>query len=153
MGLGNPLMGDDGIGCSVVERMTREAGVDADAEFLLAGCDLLRHEYRMRGCQRVILVDAMLDDQPPGTVSVFDSRHLHELYGGPSHPHHLSVAQALELLDLLSPLVDAARIRLITVSVESVQAREGLSPELGAKLARIVKRVWREVAERPAVRS
>ena len=57
LGLGNPLMGDDGIGCVLAERLASDPRLPADTEVLVAGSDLLRFAGRMEYRQRVILIE------------------------------------------------------------------------------------------------
>jgi hydrogenase maturation protease len=76
VGLGNPILGDDGVGWKVAEEVRKRlrssnAGTvggerDIDVEFLsLSGLSLMEH---LIGYERAILIDAMTSDQEPGGV-------------------------------------------------------------------------------------
>ena len=69
IGLGNPLMGDDGIGWHVAERLAADPRLPDGVEAIQGGTDLLRCAARIEGRRRVIVVDAVRDDAAPGTVS------------------------------------------------------------------------------------
>jgi len=77
VGLGNPLSGDDGFGPLVLERL-RASGVDRlpDVTLLDAGTDLLNHIESFADCDRVVLIDAVLDPDgklgSPGQVEALE---------------------------------------------------------------------------------
>src|ERR1039458_2331996 len=70
LGLGNPLMGDDGAGARVAEMLAADSAVTDRAEVFAAGTDLLRSMERIDGRERVILVDAVECGDEPGRISV-----------------------------------------------------------------------------------
>ena len=78
IGLGNPILGDDGVGWKVAEEVKKMTspptplllgeGSDVDVEFLsLGGISLME---QLIGYDRVILIDAIASDQKPGSVMV-----------------------------------------------------------------------------------
>lgn len=71
IGLGNPILGDDGAGWRVVENVKKD--LDADSEVSVAclslgGISLMEH---MIGFQRAILVDAFISEENIGSVFVY----------------------------------------------------------------------------------
>ncbi len=138
IGLGNPLMGDDGIGWRVGERLAADPRLPADAEAICGGTDLLRCAGWIEGRRRVVLVDAVVDGEPPGTVSALDERTV-ELRQ--TNAHQLSAVQAMQLLRLTTP----AAFKLLGVSVESVHATGELSPALAGRLPALLDRVMEEL--------
>jgi hydrogenase maturation protease len=81
VGLGNPLLADDGVGWRVAEavraRLAGDPALTADARFAVVEVDQLAVGgltlmERLVGCRRAILVDAMVTgEHPPGTVRRF----------------------------------------------------------------------------------
>jgi hydrogenase maturation protease len=70
VGLGNPILGDDGIGWKVAEQVQQQLDSDSpvDVEFLsLGGISLMEH---LIGYKRAILIDAVMSDQETGSVIV-----------------------------------------------------------------------------------
>lgn len=70
VGLGNPILGDDGIGWKVAEAVKQQLASDSpiDTEFLsLGGISLMEH---LIGYERAILIDAVASDQEIGSVIV-----------------------------------------------------------------------------------
>jgi hydrogenase maturation protease len=130
VGLGNPMMGDDGVGALVVESLAGQV----DADTLLGGTDLLRHAGEMEGRERVILIDAMEGDVA-GVITVTDEDPPEALSAG---AHALSAPAAVRLL---RPLMPEVRFTWLLMGVHSARMGEGLSPELAAALPRLRERV------------
>lgn len=68
VGLGNPILGDDGVGWKVAEEIKRQIPADAQIEVLclsLGGIGLMEH---LIGYDRAILVDAFISDQEVGSI-------------------------------------------------------------------------------------
>ena len=126
VGLGNSLMGDDGVGALVVESLAGQV----DADTLLGGTDLLRYAGEMEGRQRVILIDAIESDVA-GEITVTDEDPAEALSAG---AHALSAPAAVRLLRQLTPEV---RFTWLLAGVRSARMGEGLSPELAAALPRL----------------
>jgi hydrogenase maturation protease len=77
IGLGNPILGDDGVGWRVIEALEARLGTDDDARREAGAVELDRVAVgglslmeRLVGYDRVILVDAMLGPAGPGTLMV-----------------------------------------------------------------------------------
>ena len=121
VGVGNSLMGADGIGWRVAEALWTDPRLPDDAEVLCGGTDLLRLSVKER--RRVIIVDAALQGAA-GPI--------------PRTAHALSVPEAVALLKLESPEVE---FTLIAVPVDSVEFGDGLPPAVAAKVPEIVAKV------------
>lgn len=70
VGLGNPILGDDGVGWKVAEKIKQQLTPDSpvDVEFLsLGGISLMEH---LIGYECAILVDAVASDQETGSVII-----------------------------------------------------------------------------------
>ena len=69
LGLGNPILTDDGVGVRVAEAVRAALPPDADVEVCEVSVGGLRLMERMLGYERVILVDALQPgDGEPGTL-------------------------------------------------------------------------------------
>ena len=138
IGLGNPLMGDDGIGWRVAEALAAHPRLPADTDVICGGTDLLRCASQIEGRRRVVLVDAVQDGAPLGTVSVIEEDAADSYQ---EHAHHLSAGQAMTLLRLTMPVC----FKLLGVSVPSARVASGLSPALSARMPAILDRVIEEL--------
>ncbi|MFB3826719.1 MAG: hydrogenase maturation protease [Bryobacteraceae bacterium] len=139
IGLGNPLMGDDGVGCRVAECLAVDPRLPEDAEVIAGGTDVLRLAETMQGRQRIVLLDAMLDAGLPGDVAIVETA----AAGG--HAHHLSAAECVGLLRAVTPALAGVRFTVLAIAVESAHPG-GLSPALARRVPEIAGRVLRELA-------
>jgi hydrogenase maturation protease len=144
IGLGNPLMGDEGVGCLLAERLASDPGLPGDIEVLDGGADLLACADRMSGRTRVTLLDALLDPSEPGAVRVFEGDFA-ALETGQPGVHALSAVASLQLLQVAYPELRDVRFRLITVAIVSASFSANLSPLLAAKLPQLLDQVLREL--------
>jgi hydrogenase maturation protease len=140
VGLGNPILGDDGVGWRIAEGV--QALLEARPEryppeqvqvvcLSLGGLSLME---RLIGYERVILVDALgLGRDPVGTVQSFPLEALPDLTGG-----HLASAHDTTLQTAIAVGRSMGAELPRTVSVVAVEARavydfsEELSPPVAA---------------------
>jgi hydrogenase maturation protease len=142
LGLGNPLLGDDGIGWRVAEQirpLVTNPVVEVDC---LAGGGLSLME-RVIGYDRVVLIDALFTGQsPPGTVSSFELAELpNSTAGHLSSAHETSLTTALQL-GLKLGLALPGQIRVVAIEAEHVyDFSEELTSPVAAALPEAVQRV------------
>lgn len=145
IGLGNPLMGDDGAGCAVAERLAADPRLPESVEVICGGSDLLRYAGQMEGRSRVVVIDAIHDDAEPGSVLTFEEAGWRGLDDRQDHAHHLSAVQAVGLLQTITPI----RCTLLGIAVSTVRMADGLSPKVEARIPAIVDQVLQEAGRRP----
>jgi hydrogenase maturation protease len=71
LGIGNPLMCDEGIGIRVIEELQSASGNFPEADFLDAGTGGIAMVHRLEGYKKAILIDCALMGQQPGTIKRF----------------------------------------------------------------------------------
>ena len=142
MGVGNVLMGDEGVGVHAV-RLLEQCAWPAGVSLLdggTGGFHLLSH---VGGCDVLVMVDATLDSRPPGTVSVIEPRYASDFPKALS-AHDIGLK---DLVDSAAMLEMLPKILLITVSVAELQPMQmTLSPEVEASLPQVEARVAALVA-------
>jgi len=142
MGVGNVLMGDEGVGVHAVRLLERRAW-PAGVSLLdggTGGFHLLSH---VGGCDVLVMVDATLDSRPPGTVSVIEPRYASDFPKALS-AHDIGLK---DLVDSAAMLEMLPKVLLITVSVAELQPMQmTLSPEVEASLPQVEARVAALVA-------
>ena len=143
IGLGNPLMGDDGVGCIVAERLASDPRLPTCAEVISGGSDLLRYSRQMEGRSRVVVIDALQADTEPGSVFLFEGV-CSRLDEHQDQAHHLSAVQAIRLLEMLQ----SVPCTLCGISISSAAVGTGLSPRVDARMPEILDRVLQELKRR-----
>lgn len=105
LGVGNPLMGDDGVGVLAVQRLLARPDLPPDVTVMDGGTAGLGLIPLIENYHRVVLVDAVLMGEPPGTVRRFK---WHEArVAGHERPlslHQSGLADALALAEALGCL-------------------------------------------------
>ncbi len=152
VGLGNPLLGDDGVGWRIAEEVLMSLSADQpahdniDVECLaLGGLSLMEH---LIGYDRAILVDAIeLPDISPGHVQKFSLNDLPDYAAGHlSSTHDTTLPKAIQVgKSLGARLPDDIQI----ISVQSpfiYNFSETLSPAVAAAIPIAVKLVIDELA-------
>jgi hydrogenase maturation protease len=156
IGLGNPILGDDGVGWKVAEAVKRElaaqslilqSSIDVDC-FALGGLSLME---RLVGYDRAILIDAVAAHQPVGAVSrcrledLPEHRSLHT-----ASAHDTSLQNALRLGRQMGAHLPET---VIVVGVEAEQLydfSETLTPSVEAAVpqaAQVVLEVLRSFSQ------
>jgi hydrogenase maturation protease len=138
IGLGNPTLGDDGIGWRVAEAISACLGQRAAVEVGTASLRGLSLMERLTGYERIILVDAIFTGQKPvGTVSQYSLSELPELSAG-----HSSAAIDTSLRNALNigrsmdiPLPQDKEVTIVAIEAENVyDFSEKLSPPVEAAI-------------------
>ncbi len=124
VGIGEDAAGDDGVGLAIARRLAArglDVRVRADASIVL--------ELLAAG-SRLVIVDAVVNGGPPGTVLRLDAE---DLASGPTplSSHGLGLAEALTLARALYGPVQVA---IVGVAIEPPSARLGLSPAVEAAI-------------------
>jgi hydrogenase maturation protease len=121
LGLGNPILTDDGVGIRVVHAL-RARTLPAGVFFAEAGVGGLRLLETIAGYERVILVDAILNPEGrPGEICLLGPQDLRtSLHSGSAHD--LSFSDALELgRELGMDIPEDPHIKIVAIQVEDVQ--------------------------------
>ena len=140
LGLGNPILGDDGVGWRVVERVRGQVEspeVEVDC-FAGGGLSLME---RLVGYDRAILVDVTITGQrPPGSVCALALEQLADpAVGHVSSPHDVTLQTAL-LLGRALGIRLPDRITIVGVEVEtSYEFAEELTAPVAAAVPRAVQ--------------
>ncbi len=144
IGLGNPILGDDGVGW-VVARQVEEhfTGQRNDIEFdylSLGGLSLME---RMIGYQRVVIIDSLTTGKHPiGKVTTFTLDELADLSGGhTTAAHDVSLKTALATgRKLGADLPPDKDVYIVAVEAQQVyDLQEGLTPPIAAAVPQAVR--------------
>jgi hydrogenase maturation protease len=144
LGLGNVLLGDDGAGPAAIARLRDGYEAPAGTSVLDGGTLGLALLPYLEDARRVILVDAVAADEPPGTLVRLEGAEVGPAIATRLSPHQVGVAD----------LLDGARWRgrepgqliLLGVVPASIDLGVGLSTPVRRSLPRLVDLVCAEAA-------
>lgn len=145
LGLGNPLQGDDGVGCRVVKALDARALPDT-VEVMDGGTPGIGLLNLLEGRARVILVDAAEMGLAPGEFRRFTADQV-TLVGSAQRLslHRASVADALALARALN--IALPDIVFFGVQPASVEWRDSLSPAVQDAVPRVLEAILDELKQ------
>lgn len=132
LGLGNPLMGDDGAGQEILARLSAWDGWGSQVEFLDGGTQGLALLGRFDGRKAVVFLDAVRLGDPPGAVHVLTGDELGRMGGRVTCAHEGSAPQILAALQLLNQTPE--EIVLVGIEPQRVETRLGLTPAVESSI-------------------
>jgi len=141
VGIGNPIMGDDGVGI-VAMRMLREKEPDA-ADYLEAPVGGLQLMEMLCGYEKAVLIDCFVSERC-GEIRRLS---VGEAFADPKLccPHDTDFGTALALAKSLSlPLPDELVVYAVGVA-DDRRLSESLSPEVEAVLPELIDRLRTEL--------
>jgi hydrogenase maturation protease len=137
LGVGNLLMGDEGVGVAAV-RYLEDKGFADHAELVDGGTSGFHLLGLFRDRQHIILIDAATDGKPAGTVSFIRPRYASD-FPPTLTAHDIGLKDLLESAALLG---DLPEVDLITVSIGDLGLMTmELSHAVAASLPQIEKLV------------
>ena len=146
IGLGNPILGDDGVGWKVAEGVRRQlaaSGKRSSVEVDCASLGGLSLMERMLGYQRVILVDSMETGQSPeGSVKVFPLAALpNPMEGHSTSIHDTSLMNALQAAQAIGESIPK-QVDVVAIEAKNVRDfSEELSPAVSSAVPLATRKV------------
>jgi len=143
IGLGNPILGDDGVGWKVAEELSSVVGHQSSVEIDTAALGGLSLMERMLGYDRVVLVDSMETGYSPvGSVRSFPLASLPDPMSGHSaSAHDTSLITALKTAESIGAHIPK-RVDVVAVEAQNVyDFSEELSPLVAAAVPVAVEKV------------
>jgi hydrogenase maturation protease len=138
VGLGNPILGDDGVGWRVAEEVAKRTADLTEVEVDCASLGGLSLMERLTGYRQVILIDSIFTGSKPiGTVSRFNLSEIPDLTAGHStSAHDTSLRTALNVgrgMDIVLP--EDRGVNIVAIEAEAVY---DFSQDLSAPVAAAV---------------
>jgi hydrogenase maturation protease len=143
IGLGNPILGDDGVGWKVAEELSSIVGHQSSIEVDTASLGGLSLMERLLGYDRVVLVDSMETGQGQvGSVRTFSLASLPDPMAGHSaSAHDTSLITALKTAESIGADIPK-RVDVVAVEAQNVyDFSEELSPPVAAAVPKAVQAV------------
>jgi hydrogenase maturation protease len=137
LGIGNYLMGDEGLGVHFVNQLKEEVEPGL-ADFLDGGTAGFQLMEYLESYPHIIMIDATLDGKPAGTIQKVKPRFSKDFPSAMS-THEIGLKDLVEGLLLLGKMPD---IHLFIMSIEKIQPLSTLlSPEIEITLPKLKREV------------
>jgi hydrogenase maturation protease len=142
LGVGNLLLSDEGLGVHVAKKLM-EMELPPGVQVVEGGTDGFRLMNVVTEADRLIIVDAVKGGEAPGSIYRFDIK------DAPTYPdayktsvHQIGILEVVHLSELVGKTPETV---IIGVEPRSLDMGMELSPEVEAKLPRIIELVFEEV--------
>lgn len=135
LGVGNLLMGDEGVGVHVLRQLEQEP-TPPDVRLLDGGTGGINLLLEFDGVRDIVLIDATLDGQPAGTLSFLQPKTAGELPRGLG-AHDFGLKDLFAVAALLDRM---PTVHLFTISVEEIRPMcMELSPAVAAAVPKLAE--------------
>ena len=144
LALGNPLLGDEGVGLRALQALASAADFPPSVELLDGGTAGLSLVPRLRSADRVLVLDAVSAGRPPGTVMRLDGVELGRERSGKISTHQIGLEDILAA----SRLSDGPEeIVILGVEPASLSLGVGLSAPVESAIGKLVAAALRQLRE------
>ncbi len=146
LGLGNPLMGDEGIGVYLVEQLSNLAAEYPSVDFLDAGTGGLSVLHYIEGRRKAVIIDCAFMDETPGVIRRFapDEVRSRKVLAHQS----LHEADLLRIIEIARQLGQAPEeIVIFGIQPQRIELTQELSPALMNRMDDYVASIRRELDE------
>lgn len=146
IGLGNPLMGDDGLGLAVLEELRTGYALAPEVELVDGGTWGMNLLPVIEDADELILIDAIDVGQQPGTFVRLEHSRLPRYLATKISPHQVDLRDVLGLAELRGTLPpDTVALGL---QPQSIELRNSLSDVLRCQVDTLAAAVVQELARR-----
>ncbi len=147
LGVGNPILSDDGVGIHVARELKKKGVPGVDVEELAAsGLELLDV---VRGYDKVIIIDAIqTEGGVPGQLHYLEEKDFERSIHG-SSPHGINIATALALGRRIVPREMPKEVVFLAVEAEDlVNVSEMLTEKVARAVPEAVARIEKELRKK-----
>jgi hydrogenase maturation protease len=145
IGLGNILMGDEGVGVHALRYIQENFVAPPELEIVdggTSGLDLLPF---IEGRDHVLFVDAVNFNREPGYIGVLTHGQIPALFSAKGSLHHMGLMDVLAAAQLLGKLPE--QMTLIGIQPHTIAAGLDLTPTLQARLKPLADRILAQMAD------
>ena len=144
LALGNPLLGDEGVGLRALQALASATDLPPSVELLDGGTAGLSLVPRLRSADRVLILDAVTAGRPPGTVLRLDGSELGREGFGKISTHQIGLDDILAASRLSS---GPEQIVILGVEPASLSLGVGLSASVESAIGTLVSAALRQLRE------
>ncbi|MDD5134342.1 MAG: HyaD/HybD family hydrogenase maturation endopeptidase [Phycisphaerae bacterium] len=144
LGLGNPLMSDEGIGGFIINRLLEKKDSYPNIDFVDAGTGGMSLLHLIEGRKKVIIIDCAYMGKPPGSIVRFTIEQVQSIKKLLHYSlHEIDILKVIDLAQQLNQCPD--EIVIFGIEPEKIELREGLSPTLQKKTDEYIETIKEEM--------
>lgn len=139
IGLGNPIMADDGLGLAALERLRQGWRLPESVRLVDGGTWGMNLLPLIEEAERVVFLDAINAGRPVGALVLLEREELPRCFGLKLSPHQIDLREVLALAELRGTL--PSDLVAIGLQPGRLEMCCGLSPELECRLDELLTAV------------
>jgi len=136
IGVGSPLMGDDGLGLAALETLRRVGAFDPHVELLDGGTWGMNILPFLETADRALILDAIDAGREAGEVVELEGDALPRFFSTKLSPHQIDLKEVLALAELRGTLPEVVALG---IQPSSIEMRAEVSPLVADALPRLVE--------------
>lgn len=140
IGIGSRIMADDGIGVYLVEELLKQEFM-SEIEYIVGETDLDYCLNRIYGESNIVIIDAVMFEKEPGTVSLFKIDHMDMRSSKMFSAHNYS------LIEAAIKQLHNCTLAIIGIEPQCIDFQFGLSDTLSKAFPHILKKVKRILSQ------
>jgi hydrogenase maturation protease len=137
IGLGNPLMADDGLGLVALERLRQGWRVPQSVGLVDGGTWGINLLPLIEDAERVLFLDAIDAGRPPGSLVVLEREELPRFLALKLSPHQIDLREVLAVAELRGKL--PSHLVAIGLQPGRLEMASELSPEIESRLDALLR--------------
>lgn len=144
MGLGNLVMSDDGLGGRVITELEKRYQPNPQVSLLdggTLGLDLLP---RLEGIEKLLIIDALQMDAPPGTIFRLEGDDVPRAFANKLSVHQMGLQDLLAVAELQGHLPQ--QLVVIGAQAATIEMSMDFSPAIAAAFDAVIAAVLDELA-------
>ena len=140
LGLGNPLMSDEGIGGFLIDKLLENKGSYPNVDFIEAGTGGLAILRLIADRKKAIIIDCAYMGKSPGTMVKFAPQEVQSVKKLLHFSlHEIDILKVIELASQLDQCPD--EIVIFGIEPEKIELGDGLSPVLQKKTDDYIEKI------------
>ncbi|WP_420239003.1 HyaD/HybD family hydrogenase maturation endopeptidase [Telmatobacter bradus] len=143
LGIGNTLMGDEGVGVHAIEALVQSYDLAEAVEVIDGGTAVMELLPDLENVDHLIVIDAVRCGQPPASVVCMVGDQVPVFFKTKLSPHQVGLCDVLAALRFKGAA--PGRIVLIGVQPQSMELGMELSPEVQTALKKVLTLVVEEL--------
>jgi hydrogenase maturation protease len=136
LGIGNILLGDEGVGVRAVEAIERDYRLPEGVVAIDGGCSAMELLEDLEHLDGLIVVDAVYAGQAPGDLVVLEGDEVSKFFRSRMSPHQVGLSDVLASLELTGRA--PARLKIVGVKPLSMDLSLDLTPAVAARLPAMI---------------
>jgi len=143
IGVGSPLMGDDGLGLAALEALREGWRFEPDLELMDGGTWGMNLLPFIESARRVLIIDAVRAGRAPGSCVRLEGDEIPRFFATKLSPHQIDLKEVLALAELRGTLPE--QIVVLGLEPEVVEMSASLSPVVARGMPELLGRIHEQL--------